>query len=235
MKRITLSARIKGLQLRSNWYGLLFALTRNRRFFDRKIKAGVLILSLLNLVAGCGNQTNEKPASSQKEQSSKRLTKADTPKSMVSKGIPVKFAPPQITCYDVEVKQNLVQPDTTDLTVGCYAPIIEEGPSVYSTVEDMPEFPGGVDAMMQYIKERAIYPDSLEDDNIVGTVFVRMVINSRGKIEQPTIIKGITPEVDSAALRIVRQMPRWEPGWKEGVPVNVYYTIPVKFNHKVNE
>ncbi len=235
MKRISLTARIKGLQLRSRWYNLLFVVTRNRCFFDKRIRTGVLMLSLLNLLASCGSQSTEMLASSQKESPSKRLAKGDTAKRMASTSIPIKFAPPRLTCYDIEVKQNPIKPDTTDLTVGCYAPIIEEEQSVYSTVDEMPEYPGGVDAMMQYIKERAIYPDSLEDDQLTGSVFVKVVINTKGEVVEPTVLKGITPKVDSAALQIVRQMPLWKPGRIEGIPVNAFYTITVKFNFKVKE
>ena len=244
MKKATRQAYIKGLQLRSTWYSLLFAATGKKRFFDKRIKAGILMLSLLNLL-NCKNQTTEKPTV---ERAFTPPTKKDTAqvkaatKERKQKKIESAIIDDlSVTCYEVAA----IPVNSLDSVASCYIEI-ELPPefskpnnyskdTIYTVVEEMPEFPGGMDALKQYLSERAIYPNSLQDNQLTGTVFVKMIVNTKGEVVEPTIIKGFIPEADSTALQIVRQMPLWKPGMHKGKPVNTYFTVPVTFSYKVKK
>lgn len=225
MKKATLLAYIKSLQLRSTWYSLLFTVTGKKRFFDKRIRAGILMLSLLNLLS-CRNQpTNQStvartftPPPAKKDTAQAKPPQKEHKKKKVESSIIDDLS---VTCYDVAIVEPIV-------------PVDDES-NIYTVVDEMPEFPGGIDSLKQYIRERAIYPDLLEDNNIEGRVIVGIVISHNGEVVKPTILRGIIPEIDSIALQIVRQMPRWKPGKLKGIPVNVNYSIPVKITHKVKE
>ncbi|HZL10767.1 MAG TPA: M56 family metallopeptidase [Prolixibacteraceae bacterium] len=103
---------------------------------------------------------------------------------------------------------------------------------VYQMVEDMPDFPGGNEALKEWISQNIEYPEDAKSKGIEGKVFVRFVVNSFGKVEGATIAKGISPELDAEALRVVSLMPEWTPGKQKGVPVCVAYTVPINFSTK---
>ncbi len=101
---------------------------------------------------------------------------------------------------------------------------------VYVMVDEMPEFPGGVTAFRQWVSQNTKYPEKA--NKIEGKVYVSFFINSKGKTESPKIEKGLSPELDAEALKIVSQMPAWKPGKQNGTPVNVKYTAPINFTLK---
>ena len=101
--------------------------------------------------------------------------------------------------------------------------------NVYLVVEAMPEFPGGDKALEAYIAKSMQYPEAAKAKKIQGKVFVTFIINSQGKVTNPTIARSIDPDLDAEALRIVRQMPTWTPGKEKGLPVSVSFTKPVNF------
>lgn len=101
--------------------------------------------------------------------------------------------------------------------------------SVYIIVEEMPEFPGGTDSLMRYIAYHVKYPPV--DENVVGHVSVRFIIEKDGSIGHAEIIRGIDRRFDEEALRVVRGMPRWKPGRDQGKAVRVRYTMPVRFKY----
>ena len=98
----------------------------------------------------------------------------------------------------------------------------------------MPEFPGGKEALLQFIKETKKYPAEAQKNNIKGNVFVEFVIDKTGKVLPETIkvIWGVHPLLDEEAMRVVRQSPPWKPGrvsrLNKTVPVK--YALAVKFD-----
>ena len=98
---------------------------------------------------------------------------------------------------------------------------------VYVMVDEMPEFPGGIIAFREWVSKNTKYPEKA--NKIEGKVYVSFFINSKGKAESAKIEKGLSPELDAEALKIVSQMPVWKPGKQNGIPVNVKYTTPIKF------
>jgi len=100
---------------------------------------------------------------------------------------------------------------------------------VFMVVEEMPEYPGGPDALMQFISRSLKYPVIAQENGIQGRVVCTFTINADGSIVDAKIAKGIDPSLDSEALRIIYSMPKWKPGKQRGKPVAVEYTMPVNF------
>ena len=97
----------------------------------------------------------------------------------------------------------------------------------YDAVEVMPEFPGGTEALLSFIKDNLKYPQKAIDEQTEGRV-----IDKTGKVSSPEVIRGVTSELDQAALDIVSALPDWKPGEQDGQKVNVKYTLPVVFKLK---
>lgn len=104
--------------------------------------------------------------------------------------------------------------------------------SVYFKAEEMPEFPGGESALKKYIQENIKYPPIALERGIWGKVYVSIIISNEGEVTNPMIVKGIDPYLNKEALRVIKSLPDWKPGKKNGMPVNVHYTVPVEFNIK---
>jgi bla regulator protein blaR1 len=96
-------------------------------------------------------------------------------------------------------------------------------------VEDIPEFPGGKDAMFAWISQHIEYPAEARNKKLEGTIKVRFVINSKGKVGEVVVLKSENPALDAEAIRVVSSMPDWKPGTQSGKAVDVYYMIPVEF------
>lgn len=100
---------------------------------------------------------------------------------------------------------------------------------IYEYVEYMPEFPGGNDSLISYLSENINYPKNANLKNIQGTVLVSFIIDSDGKTTDIKVIKGIGYGCDEEAMRVVREMPRWKPGYQHGKPVNMIFNLPITF------
>ena len=100
---------------------------------------------------------------------------------------------------------------------------------VMDFTETMPVFPGGILELPRYIRRHVQYPYIARRRRIEGRVYVRFIVNEYGRVTSPTILRGIHPSLNDEALRVVRAMPRWTPGYHRGRPVSVYYIVPVDF------
>ncbi|HWS00758.1 MAG TPA: TonB family protein, partial [Prolixibacteraceae bacterium] len=100
---------------------------------------------------------------------------------------------------------------------------------VFVVVEEMPEFPGGVDELRRFIAQEIRYPADAHEKKIQGKVFVSFVVNSTGKVEDAKIERSVSPSIDKEAIRVVSLMPDWKPGKQRGQAVSVSYTIPIEF------
>lgn len=96
-------------------------------------------------------------------------------------------------------------------------------------VEQMPQFPGGESAMMQYIGTNLKYPESAAKESIEGRVVLRFVVTKTGDIKDVSVIRSLDSRCDEEAMRVVRAMPKWTPGKQGGKDVDVYYTLPVLY------
>ncbi|MCC3157851.1 energy transducer TonB [Hymenobacter sp. 15J16-1T3B] len=106
---------------------------------------------------------------------------------------------------------------------------VRVGGKVYTYVEQMPQPPGGMPGLMQFLGSQLQYPAEAQQQRIEGKVFVTFVVNTEGRIEQARVSKGAHALLDAEALRVIQLMPAWTPGRQLGRPVNVAYTVPVNF------
>ncbi len=100
---------------------------------------------------------------------------------------------------------------------------------IFTVVEAMPEFPGGMGKLMSYLGNNIKYPPFAKETNIQGRVFINFVVEPDGSISNVKVLRGIGGGCDEEAIRVVNSMPKWKPGMQRGKPVRVSYNLPVKF------
>jgi protein TonB len=108
-------------------------------------------------------------------------------------------------------------------------PVKEEETKVFDVVEQMPSFPGGPSALMQYLSSNIKYPVVAEENGVQGRVVCTFVVERDGSITDVRVIKSVDPSLDKEAVRVVKGMPKWIPGKQNGSAVRVKYTVPVTF------
>lgn len=99
----------------------------------------------------------------------------------------------------------------------------------FTSVEQMPEFPGGQDSLVKFLAGNIHYPEAARKANIQGRVIAQFVVNQVGEIEHVEIKRGLSPECDAETVRVIKAMPAWKPGEQDGKKVRVYYTLPISF------
>ena len=104
-----------------------------------------------------------------------------------------------------------------------------EPQDVYESVEQMPEFPGGMEEMMKFLQSNIQYPANAAKNNVEGRVILQFVVEKDGQIGDVKVARSVDPELDAEALRVVKSMPNFIPGRQDGKPVAVWYTIPISF------
>lgn len=148
--------------------------------------------------------------------------------------------PKQVTVIDI-VEDDVEIEDEIEIDVEAdmeteieeYIPIEieeEEGEAeIFTVVESMPEFKGGVAMMYKYLGENIEYPQIAKESGIQGRVFVTFVVEKDGSVTDVKVLRGIGGGCDEEAVRVVKSMPKWNPGKQRGKPVRVQYNLPVKF------
>ena len=140
----------------------------------------------------------------------------------------VGYASGSIVVNDPQVKYDLrLQKDDSDESNTSGKP--------FDVVEQMPQFPGGPAALMEFLSKNVKYPQEAYKNGIQGRVIVTFVINKDGSISDAKVVKSVAPQLDEEALRVVHSMPNWIPGRQNGEPVNVKYTVPITFKLQGNE
>jgi periplasmic protein TonB len=100
---------------------------------------------------------------------------------------------------------------------------------VYTIVEEMPQYPGGQNAMMNYMINSIKYPAEAMQKKIVGTVYVSFIVEEDGSVSHVKVIRGIGGGCDEESVRVVKEMPKWIPGKQKGNPVRCQFNLPVKY------
>ncbi len=143
---------------------------------------------------------------------------------------------PQIVeTSDTTAKTGTINATDQDVNANILPPPVIQGPEGVDEgtpqirVEKMPQFPGGMQALMKFIGDKLVYPQEAADHEIDGLVIVQFVVNKSGKAVNPKIIKSVHPLLDQAALDVVAELPMFEPGEQAGEKVPVYYRMPVQF------
>ena len=101
---------------------------------------------------------------------------------------------------------------------------------VYLVPDEMPKFPGGMQAMMKYLSTNVKYPVEAQKKGVSGCVIIQFVVMEDGTLGQEKVVRGVDPLLDEEALRVVKAMPKWTPGVADGKTVKVRFTIPVMFS-----
>ena len=162
----------------------------------------------------------------------------------------VKFVPPVIKEDAVEDEPPPPQEKLTETNVGTTTqegtggddivvptegegngPIEEKPAEIFTVVEQMPEFPGGVAELMKYLQKNISYPQVEKEAGITGKCFVKFVVEADGSISNAEVMRGVPggPGCDKEALRVVKTMPKWSSGKQNGKPVRVYFNLPINF------
>lgn len=105
----------------------------------------------------------------------------------------------------------------------------DNGEEPYAMVEQMPQFPGGMKALMEYISTNLRYPEDAKQAKKSGRVIARFTVQEDGSIADVEIIRSVYPSMDAEAIRVLQGMPQWQPGMQDGKAVATLYTIPVMF------
>lgn len=137
---------------------------------------------------------------------------------------------------DVEIEEEF----TIDVEATVYTEIQEFTPIIvqeeevaedviFTVVEDQPSFPGGEEARIRYLTDNLRYPQMAREAGIQGTVFVTFVVERDGSVTDVRVLRGIGGGCDEEAVRVVRNMPRWQPGRQRGQPVRVQFNMPIRF------
>lgn len=100
---------------------------------------------------------------------------------------------------------------------------------VFEVVEEMPEFPGGMQAMMEYLAKNIRYPAKAHKANVQGRVITQFTVGKDGAIRDAKVVRSVSPELDAEALRVISAMPNWKPGKQGGKAVACHFTVPVVF------
>jgi periplasmic protein TonB len=107
--------------------------------------------------------------------------------------------------------------------------IVPAETKVFVIVEEPPMFPGGDNALLDYIRKNTIYPVEAVENNIEGRVILKFVVNPDGSVGKIELLKRVDPLLDQEAIRVVGTIPKFRPGKQSGVPVSVWYSVPVLF------
>ncbi|MCQ2289839.1 MAG: energy transducer TonB [Muribaculaceae bacterium] len=109
------------------------------------------------------------------------------------------------------------------------APKPVEENKVFTSVEQMPQFPGGDAALMKHIASHMQYPPMAQEQGIQGKCIVQFVVTKTGSVGEVKVVRSLSPDCDNEAKRVVKGLPKFTPGKQNGQPVNVWYTLPVTF------
>ena len=154
----------------------------------------------------------------------------------------IKFVPPKVVVEEIvelpptiaEIKENQIGTEEVEgppqvVFDEPVEEVIAEDEEIFIAVDQEPEFKGGYEAMMAFIKQNMQYPANARKMKVEGTVHVSFVVSKTGDISEVRIMRGIMTECDREAVRVVQMMPPWNPGKQNGRNVNVRFILPLKF------
>lgn len=118
---------------------------------------------------------------------------------------------------------------TVPITFRLKSPVEEAKEETLTVVDVMPQYPGGDHELLKFIAQSIKYPTDAQEAGVQGRVICSFVVDKKGNIVEPKIIRGIDPSLDAEALRVIGMMPRWTPGRQDGKAVRVLYTVPITF------
>ena len=108
--------------------------------------------------------------------------------------------------------------------------VAQKNQQVFDVVEQMPEYPGGMQALFEYLGQNLKYPEDAKEQKIEGRVIALFVVETDGSISNVEVVKPVFPSLDAEAVRVLSGMPKWKPGMQSGKVVRVKYTVPINFS-----
>jgi periplasmic protein TonB len=146
--------------------------------------------------------------------------------------------PPQVIELQVVEDDKVIEKEVdikeSEATQNTFVDIVQkeekiEEVEIFTIVEDMPSFPGGEAALMQWLSKETKYPPIAKEAGIQGTVYVNFIIGPDGKIRDIKVVRSVNRALDDEAVRVIEKMPSWTPGKQRGKSVSVQFTLPIKF------
>jgi len=110
--------------------------------------------------------------------------------------------------------------------------VSQKNQKVYDMAEQMPEYPGGMPAMMEFLQTNMSYPEDAKKQKVEGRVTVQFIVETDGSVSDVKVDKQVFPSLDAEAIRVVQAMPKWTPGKDKGKLVRVKYNLPIVFRLK---
>jgi protein TonB len=241
---------------RNKEYGAYTLRKRYNRNVLIALMIGIVLISISIIVPYLNTKAAEKKAKRAERTVEIKMENLDTPAEQVAPPPPpppppqdvaqqARYVPPvvvdsvkpednvQLMTADqaqVEVKDEEVVEAVQVVTEEVTEDVDAAEPFV--VVEEMPMFPGGEKALLDYIGEHTQYPEVAKENNIQGKVIVRFCVTSKGGVDKVEILKGVDPELDKEAIRVVKTLPTFKPGKQGGKPVPVWYMVPINFTLK---
>ncbi|MBR5325830.1 MAG: energy transducer TonB [Prevotella sp.] len=108
--------------------------------------------------------------------------------------------------------------------------VAQKNQQVFDVVEQMPEYPGGMQALFEYLSQNLKYPEDAKQQKVEGRVIAIFVVETDGSISNVEVVKPVFPSLDAEAVRVLSDMPKWKPGMQSGKVVRVKYTVPINFS-----
>ena len=131
------------------------------------------------------------------------------------------------TILVVETDETKAETPETNTAVGTFEPVQGD---VFDVVEEMPQYPGGAEALLEFLNNNVQYPEEAEKAGIQGRVIATFVVETDGSVSNAKVVKSVDPLLDAEALRVISAMPKWKPGKQNGKVVRVRYTVPLSFH-----
>ena len=135
---------------------------------------------------------------------------------------------PAVDQYGEEARNGVILVTTKHGVKELSVPV-EQDEQTFDVVEQMPEYPGGAQAIFEFFAKNIRYPEAAEKAGHQGRVIVTFVVMKDGSISHAKVVKSVSPELDEEALRVLNAMPKWTPGMQNGKAVNVKYAVPISF------
>ncbi len=124
---------------------------------------------------------------------------------------------------------NNISEHINEVVVEDKKPVEEKPDEVFKSVEQMPQFPGGDEALIKYLSSHINYPPMAAENDIQGRVVVAFVVDKTGKVGEVNVVRSVDKDLDREAVRVCKSLPKFVPGRQNGQPVSVWFTLPVTF------
>ena len=209
-----------------------------KKYLGKAVVLAGLSVGLISGLTGCGHESHRK--SNEKtsfENQKSNVTNVDTLSfqsySPTKKEENNKKILPDLIMGKLELEpfssiDSIINIDTNEIIIEGLLPLPTDS-TLYEYTDQMPEFPGGKDSLMQYLKNELKYPN-VGERNISGPVLIEFIVETDGSISNVHALVLLYPEFDEEAIRVIKSSPKWIPGMHNGKPVRVKYQIPIRFS-----